>query len=317
VSEAIFARVSGTFSSLLKATPHYSSRRSLFVLIRCSDVLNRHYKRHLDSGKASSAAYSLPGSGFSSLPVFADQDRGPATGAPIPPNAPTSGHVHDSSFPGTNLLDPSSDGLPQLVHRHGSMEIDPALMQSEESIQQAMFRNDGHSDPVFLSLGVGQTANQSHYHPNHDSLSASRANQYGDGPFISHQGAIPGTLALTERNNHDMHMYDSQPLDHSSSKIPHNSEANSNAPSYDFTNGRFDEMAKLWPRKGDPPWKLMDSLWTDVISHDEENIFSRSTNDESYPIDPRLWASDEDGIDEERRLSLIKEFGVTTPPTQR
>jgi hypothetical protein len=186
------------------------------------------------------------------------------------------------------------------------MEIDPALMQAEESLpgsdqvsNSAISQSgDNHATIPLSSEGAylqglrdighigggGQTTSQSYCHPSHGSLSAGHRDQFGDSLPLSHRNVVPGTL------------------DYSSSTNFHTSEAPTNAASYDFSNGHFDDGAKLWPRKDDSPWESMDRSQTDIISHSEENTLARSTNDESYPIDPRLWASNKDNIDEQDAL---------------
>ncbi|KAM6524520.1 hypothetical protein FALCPG4_010130 [Fusarium falciforme] len=79
---------------------------------------------------------------------------------------------------------------------------------------------------------------------------------------------------------------------------------------------RFAEMAQLWPKRGDQPWQLMQTLWSDSVTHGGSNLFSDTKHaDDSYVATGPKSA---DGrLDDQRRMSMSQEYGVECPPVER
>ncbi|KAJ4232354.1 hypothetical protein NW759_002741 [Fusarium solani] len=75
---------------------------------------------------------------------------------------------------------------------------------------------------------------------------------------------------------------------------------------------RFAEMAQLWPKRGDQPWQLMQTLWSDAVSHRGSNLFSGTdhTDDSYVAAGPK---SAEGRLDDQRRMSMSQEYGVECP----
>ncbi|WAO91260.1 Fungal-trans domain-containing protein [Fusarium falciforme] len=75
---------------------------------------------------------------------------------------------------------------------------------------------------------------------------------------------------------------------------------------------RFAEMAKLWPKRGDQPWQLMQTLWSDSVTHRGSNLFSdtKHAGDSYVATGPK---SAEGRLDDQRRMSMSQEYGVECP----
>ncbi|KAM5369084.1 hypothetical protein ACJZ2D_009179 [Fusarium nematophilum] len=74
---------------------------------------------------------------------------------------------------------------------------------------------------------------------------------------------------------------------------------------------RFARIARQWPKKGGRPWQLIQTLWTDVVAHGGGNLFSNA-NDINASLDALHPSKAEarNQLDDERRLSMIKEYGI-------
>lgn len=75
----------------------------------------------------------------------------------------------------------------------------------------------------------------------------------------------------------------------------------------DITGERFAKMAKLWSRKSERPWQLIQTLWSDVVDCPGSNIFS--TSNDPHSVGTLIGALGR--VDDAKRLSLIKEYGVS------
>lgn len=75
---------------------------------------------------------------------------------------------------------------------------------------------------------------------------------------------------------------------------------------------RFAEMAQLWPKRVDQPWQLMQTLWSDSVTHRGSNLFSDNehTDDSYIAAGPK---SAEGRLDDQRRMSMSREYGVECP----
>ncbi|KAH7150546.1 hypothetical protein B0J13DRAFT_439860 [Dactylonectria estremocensis] len=78
----------------------------------------------------------------------------------------------------------------------------------------------------------------------------------------------------------------------------------------DISDQRFAKMARVWPKKTDRPWRLMQTLWQDVTSHRARNLFSDGAVGNFATSHKSQNHNDHGGIDDERRLELMKEYGV-------
>ncbi|OQV08814.1 Zinc-finger double domain-containing protein [Cladophialophora immunda] len=83
-------------------------------------------------------------------------------------------------------------------------------------------------------------------------------------------------------------------------------------PKDNISDERYAKIASLWPTKKQTPRRLIQTLWRDVASFREENIFSQSLTtglDESAPPEtaPGEATDSRWGLDEERRARLIED----------
>ncbi|KAM0269403.1 hypothetical protein ACHAQH_009776 [Verticillium albo-atrum] len=79
----------------------------------------------------------------------------------------------------------------------------------------------------------------------------------------------------------------------------------------DIPDERFAKVARLWPKRREPPWYMIQTLWQDAANHDATNLFSESAPDERDDNSPSMRTNGpQRGLDDERRLSLIKELSL-------
>ncbi|KAH7134423.1 hypothetical protein EDB81DRAFT_657619 [Dactylonectria macrodidyma] len=78
----------------------------------------------------------------------------------------------------------------------------------------------------------------------------------------------------------------------------------------DISDHRFAKMARVWPKKTDRPWRLIHTVWHDVINHDARNLFSDVAVENPSNSHRTQSHTDRSTIDDERRLELMKEYGI-------
>ncbi|KAJ4246871.1 hypothetical protein NW762_013423 [Fusarium torreyae] len=77
----------------------------------------------------------------------------------------------------------------------------------------------------------------------------------------------------------------------------------------DIPEERFAKIARLWPRKREPPWQLIQTLWSDAAEHGADNLFSDHSVDDINDNSPSLRKNGpRRGLDDARRMELAKEF---------
>ncbi|RMJ10751.1 hypothetical protein CDV36_009614 [Fusarium kuroshium] len=127
---------------------------------------------------------------------------------------------------------------------------------------------------------------------------------------------LPGLDAELTMPNLDWHSWGNNPLLSFDVTAPLDHPIKRRRKTASFTSEipdeRFAEMAQLWPKRGDQPWQLMQTLWSDSVSHRCSNIFSDTEHaDNSYvAAGPK---SAEGRLDDQRRISMSQEYGVECP----
>ncbi|KAF4463606.1 C2H2 type zinc finger domain-containing [Fusarium albosuccineum] len=77
----------------------------------------------------------------------------------------------------------------------------------------------------------------------------------------------------------------------------------------DIPEERFVKVARLWPRKREPPWYLIQTLWSDAVHHGASNLFAEYSPDDTNDNSPSLRTNGpRRGLGDVRRLELLKEF---------
>ncbi|KAM0278233.1 hypothetical protein ACHAO9_012243 [Fusarium lateritium] len=82
----------------------------------------------------------------------------------------------------------------------------------------------------------------------------------------------------------------------------------------DIPDERFARVSKLWSKKGGQGWQLMQTLWSDVFNAADDNVFMGSGFEQDPNDDPEHNCNADQslgGIDERRRVTLAKEYGVS------
>jgi hypothetical protein len=78
----------------------------------------------------------------------------------------------------------------------------------------------------------------------------------------------------------------------------------------DIPDERFEKLKRCWPNRRDDAIRLMRTLWQDVVSHTEENLFSQAFSPPRSPDDHRQSGS-RWGLDEECRIRLQRDCGFS------
>lgn len=76
----------------------------------------------------------------------------------------------------------------------------------------------------------------------------------------------------------------------------------------DIPDKRFEKLKRCWPNRRDDAIRLMRTLWQDVVSHTEKNLFSQPLHPPRVPDDHRRSGS-RWGLDEECRNRLQRDCG--------
>lgn len=78
----------------------------------------------------------------------------------------------------------------------------------------------------------------------------------------------------------------------------------------DIPDERFKKLARLWPKKREPQWSLIQTLWTDAARHKGTNLFSDScpqnADNDGESLLPLPSNGPQRDLDDARRLSLIQ-----------
>ncbi|KAL2682314.1 hypothetical protein Neosp_006764 [[Neocosmospora] mangrovei] len=141
--------------------------------------------------------------------------------------------------------------------------------------------------------------------------------QYADRTWPSVESDwLPGLETELTMPNLDWHSWGNNPLLNFDVTAPSNYPTKRRRKTASFTSEipdeRFAEMAQLWPKRGDQPWQLMQTLWSDSISYKGSNLFSDTVNfDDSY-VGAGLKPA-EGRLDDQRRMSMSQEYGVECP----
>ncbi|RNJ60291.1 hypothetical protein D7B24_008672 [Verticillium nonalfalfae] len=79
----------------------------------------------------------------------------------------------------------------------------------------------------------------------------------------------------------------------------------------DIPDERFAKVARLWPKRRERPWYMIQTLWHDAANHEGTNLFSESPPGERDENSPSMRTNGpQRGLDDDRRLSLIRDLSL-------
>ncbi|EGY16981.1 C2H2 type zinc finger domain-containing protein [Verticillium dahliae VdLs.17] len=79
----------------------------------------------------------------------------------------------------------------------------------------------------------------------------------------------------------------------------------------DIPDERFAKVARLWPKRRERPWYMIQTLWHDAANHEGTNLFSESPPGERDDNSPSMRTNGpQRGLDDDRRLSLIRDLSL-------
>ncbi|KAH6995473.1 C2H2 type zinc finger domain-containing protein [Ilyonectria sp. MPI-CAGE-AT-0026] len=79
----------------------------------------------------------------------------------------------------------------------------------------------------------------------------------------------------------------------------------------DIPDERFAIVARLWPKRREPPGYMIQTLWHDAAHHEGTNLFTESIPDDMDDNSPSMRTNGpQRGLDDARRLLLIKELSL-------
>jgi hypothetical protein len=76
----------------------------------------------------------------------------------------------------------------------------------------------------------------------------------------------------------------------------------------DIPDERFARVARLWTKKGEGPWQLIQNLWPDVVSYTSRNVFSLPSCANSAAVQTESPTS----VSQSKRLSMIQDCCSTS-----
>ncbi|CRK37871.1 hypothetical protein BN1723_015263, partial [Verticillium longisporum] len=79
----------------------------------------------------------------------------------------------------------------------------------------------------------------------------------------------------------------------------------------DIPDERFAKVARLWPKRRERPWYMIQTLWHDAANHVGTNLFSESPPGERDDNSPSMRTNGPQRcLDDDRRLSLIRDLSL-------